>query len=429
MKNIAQLFLAFLPWLLLLFIPKGFCQGVHCQWGPFGDWSECDPCTKLQTRSRAMVVYAQFGGNPCGGGRTETRSCQTTRGCPLEEGCGDRFRCLSGQCISKSLKCNGDQDCDGDGLDERSCETDANFVCKEYPYPPGSDLIGKGFDAVTGTWRGTVINTRSYGGQCRTIFSGVHRYQYRLPLSIIQYSHMVTAQSAFIDEMFRSEWHYVKEIEKKGTVTGTTTGWSKYNFLHKDSTIKERRLLVLKNEIEIAQFQSNSPQYLPVSEELWKALARLPSVYDYSAYRKVLERFGTHYVSEGSLGGSLRILVKVDLETISYLESWSSSFHECDKSVRWILFIPIYSHNCDGGTDGHRNSNEYTRPENPEINVSLEGGDPQYSVALQVRELGDPKKNQEHLSNWADSIKYFPKITKKKLRPLSELVKEVQCAG
>lgn len=51
----------------------------------------------LQTRSRAVAVFAQFGGNPCQGQRTETRACETTKGCPLEEGCGDRFRCRSGQ--------------------------------------------------------------------------------------------------------------------------------------------------------------------------------------------------------------------------------------------------------------------------------------------------------------------------------------------
>lgn len=72
---------------------------------------------------------------------------------------------------------------------------------------------------------------------------------------------------------------------------------------------------MLKNEIEVAQFQSNSPKYLPISEEFWKALAKLPSVYDYSAYRKILERFGTHYVSEGSMGGSLNSIVSISEET------------------------------------------------------------------------------------------------------------------
>lgn len=77
--------------------------------------------------------------------------------------------------------------------------------------------------------------------------------------------------------------------------------------------------MVLKNDIEVAQFQSNAPQYLPISEELWKALARLPSVYDYSSYRKVLERFGTHYMSGGNLGGSFKVVARIDEETEKYM--------------------------------------------------------------------------------------------------------------
>lgn len=68
----------------------------------------------------------------------------------------------------------------------------------------------------------------------------------------------------------------------------------------------------------MAQFQSNAPQYLPIAEEFWKALAKLPSVYDYAAYRRVLERFGTHYLSEGSLGGSFKAVAKIDEETQKY---------------------------------------------------------------------------------------------------------------
>lgn len=47
------------------------------------------------------------------------------------------------------------------------------------------------FDVVTGQRRGSVINTKSFGGQCRIMFSGVNRFHYRLPLSIIKYNTLV----------------------------------------------------------------------------------------------------------------------------------------------------------------------------------------------------------------------------------------------
>ncbi|KAI3372037.1 hypothetical protein L3Q82_006906 [Scortum barcoo] len=315
-----------------------FCyQAVDCQWGPYGEWSECDPCTKLQTRSRPMTVYAQFGGNLCAGEPTETRQCVTTKGCPLEEGCGDRFRCRSGKCISKSLLCNGDQDCEEDALDEGEvCGVKKYIVCHVTAPPPSTELLGLGFDVVTEKWRASVINTKSFGGQCRTIFSGAHSTVYRLPLSTIQYNflanqlggtwqtsplmvklHKTKVQNDFSSEAYSSSWKYVKDNIRKGTVSGTTTGSSHYAHQETITWLKNSQLLVLKNNIEVAQFQSNAPQYLQISEEFWKALAKLPSVYDYAAYRKVLERFGTHYLSEGSLGGELEIMVKFDMESRS----------------------------------------------------------------------------------------------------------------
>uniref|UniRef100_A0A7N6A733 Complement component C7 n=1 Tax=Anabas testudineus TaxID=64144 RepID=A0A7N6A733_ANATE len=377
-----------------------FCnQRVNCQWGPYGEWSECDGCTKLQTRSRAMAVYAQFGGNPCDGARTETRSCETTKSCPLEDGCGNRFRCRSGKCVSQSLVCNGDQDCEEDGLDENGCSSQIHDVCQNSVLPPNIELLGLGFDVVSGKQRGSVINTKSFGGQCRVLFSGVHNAAYRLPLSTIHYSFMVKAQNDFNDEMFNSKWHYAKDIVKRGTVSGTTTGYHNYDFHETVDNTKNHRLLILKNDIEVAQFQSNAPQYLPMSEELWKALARLPSVYDYSAYRKVLERFGTHYVSEGNLGGSFKNLKSLNLCSHLYI---ISAFPKPG--------IPVNSRN--------------------EVNkVYVDGGDVKHIAALKSMALTDPAKNWEIYSNWADSIRSFPQITNQKLRPLSELVKEVQCAG
>uniref|UniRef100_A0AAQ6ARK8 Complement component C7 n=1 Tax=Amphiprion ocellaris TaxID=80972 RepID=A0AAQ6ARK8_AMPOC len=392
-QNIAQICAGVLPWLLFLFCH----QRVHCQWGPYGSWSECDACTKLQTRSRAMDVYAQFGGNPCSGGRTETRSCETTQGCPLEDGCGNRFRCRSGKCVSQSLVCNGDHDCEEDGHDEHVCENRNSIICTVTAPPPNIKLIGLGFDVVSGKRRASVINTKSFGGQCRRTFSDNHDTFYRLPLSTLQYTFLVKAQNDFSDEMFTSKWHYAKDIVNRQTVSGTTTGYRNYDF---HETNDRTQILVLKNDIQVAQFQSNSPQYLPISEELWKALAKLPSVYDYAAYRKVLERFGTHYLSEGSLGGSFKVVATFDEETEKRMDKYTVC-HVFYRSSR---------------------NNAVKR-------VDVEGGSSSHIAALKTMQLNEPQKNWEMYSNWTESVRSCPEVTKQKLRPLSELVKEVQCAG
>ena len=75
--------------------------------------------------------------------------------------------------------------------------------------------------------------------------------------------------------------------------------------------LQKTTLLVLKSNIEVARFQNQAPQYIPISEAFWKALSGLPVVYDYTAYRAIVERFGTHYRSEGSLGGFLKAFMYV----------------------------------------------------------------------------------------------------------------------
>ncbi|XP_059193970.1 complement component C7 [Centropristis striata] len=431
MTSITQLFLAALPWLLFLFTDKGFCvQSVHCQWGPYGDWSECDSCTNLQTRSRSMTAYAQFGGNPCGGERAETRACVTTQGCPLQQGCGERFRCRSGMCISQSLVCNGDQDCEEDGLDERTCEVSKHIVCGHSNPPPNIDVIAKGFNVVTGQRMGIVINTKSFGGQCRTIFSGVHNKIYRLPLSTIQYNFMVQVQNDFSDEMFESKWHYAKDIVNRETYTGTTTGYKNYDFHETQDQTKTQRLVVLKNNVEVGQFQSTSPKYIPISEEFWKAVARLPSVYDYAAYRKVLERFGTHYLSAGSLGGSFKFIAKIDQETEVRTVSEISSRDITTRTKRWFLIFPITHVTRDKGQSGSSvPSIDRSGRNNPVQKVVATGGGAAQITAVEAMTLSEPERNWEVYSNWAESVRSFPDVTKQTLRPLSELVKEVQCAG
>ncbi|CAJ1069014.1 complement component C7-like isoform X3 [Xyrichtys novacula] len=282
------------------------------------------------------------------------------------------------------------------------------------------------FDAVTGKRRASVINTNSFGGQCRTFW--FHNAVYRLPLSTLKFSYKVTVKNDFSDEVYTSKWHYAKDTVRRETASGTTTGFHNYDFHQTEDRTQTHKLLVLQNNIEVVEFQSNSPRYLPISEEFWKALAKLPSVYDYAAYRKVLERFGTHYLSEGSLGGSFKVIASVDEETERIMSSESERYHECERTKRWVLFFPITSESCR--KDDHQRSWSSQDHRTNSVNkVDVEGGGIEHAAALQGLNLNDPDRNWEMYSNWADSVRTFPKVIKQKLRPLSELVKEVQCAG
>lgn len=430
MKEFLKACFRCLPWLLLMFTPEGFCtQQVDCQWGPYGDWTECDGCTRLQTRSRAVAVYAQFGGNPCGGEQTENRPCETTQGCPLEDGCGDRFRCRSGKCISQSLVCNGDQDCEEDPADEAVCDPFERYIiCHQKTLPPNIELLGLGFDVVSGQWRASVINTKSFGGQCRTRYSSLHNAVYRMPQSALQYNFLSQVQNDFSDEIFNSQWHYAKDTVKRETVHGTTRGYRNYDFHESHFNTQNQRVLVLKNDIEVARFQTNSPQYMTISEDFWKALTKLPVVYNYAAYRNVLERFGTHYLSEGSLGGSLRVFVSIDSETEQLMVREKLEYRECDRTEHWFLFFPIIKEDCTHGSSSS-SSNRATTRFNTRPNVNVNGGSLQNIAALQTMDFSNPGKNWEMYTNWAESVRSFPQVTKRKLQPLSDLVKEAQCAG
>uniref|UniRef100_A0A673AUG4 Complement component C7 n=1 Tax=Sphaeramia orbicularis TaxID=375764 RepID=A0A673AUG4_9TELE len=335
-----------------------------------------------------METYAQFKGVPCPGEAMQTQQCQPQKGCPLTGGCGNRFRCISGQCISQSLVCNGDQDCE-DGLDERHCEDDSgHYSCDLDKTPPNSELTGRGYDVLTGELRAAVINTLSFGGQCRKVFSGDHKVYYRLPQNILRYNFEVTVDNEESDESYESSWSYMQHVQSNALF-----GHDRRTF-HKELTDnKAHRLIILKNKVELAQFQNSAPQYLTLSEGLWRALSSLPLTYDYPAYRQLLQTYGTHYMSEGSLGGEYQGLLELDRQA---LQSSSKNRHTVNK-------LPI--------------------------KVNVFGGDPSFISALMVLDLENPEANGETYDNWASSVRDFPQVIDRKLRPLYELVKEVQCAG
>ncbi|XP_024434262.2 complement component C7 [Desmodus rotundus] len=414
-------------------------SAVNCQWNSFGPWSECNGCTKSQTRRRTVAVYGQFGGQPCAGSAFQTQACEPTQGCPAEEGCGELFRCFSGQCISKSLVCNGDSDCEEDGADEDRCEnTDSRRSCDLNKPPPNIELTGNGYNALTGQFRNRVINTKSFGGQCRKVFSGDGRDYYRLSANVLSYAFQVKINNDFNHEFYNSSWSYVKQ-----TSTSYSSSASKKSFFGFSSSSsssshssknyndnqkeKSYQLLVIQNTVEVAQFINNNPEFLLLAEPFWRELSQLPSLYDYSAYRKLIDNYGTHFLQSGSLGGEYKVLFYVDTEKMKQNGLTSISTEDCSsKSINFV-----FSHSSSKCKDLKDALKLASATANNRLQGTpfVRGGSPGLVSGLSYLELNNPAGNQERYASWAASVTGLPQVINQKLTPLYELVKEVPCAS
>ncbi|XP_029797128.1 complement component C7 [Suricata suricatta] len=412
---------------------------INCQWDSYGPWSECSGCTKTQTRRRSVAVYGQYGGHPCVGNAFETQSCEPTRGCPTEEGCGERFRCFSGQCISKSLVCNGDSDCEEDSADEDRCEdSESRPSCDlDKPPPPKVELTGNGYNELTGQFRNRVINTKSFGGQCRKVFSGDGRRFYRLSGNILSYTFQVKINNDFNYEFYNSSWSYVKHTWAVHTSSSSKSSFfrssSSSSYSHSSSTNeihkqKSHQLLVVQNTVEVAQFVNNNPEFLQLAEPFWKELSFLPSLYDYSAYRRLIDQYGTHYLQSGSLGGEYKVLFYVDSEKIKESGISSSDINTCTSSASNYLFYTSSDSTCEKLKNALKSSTG-TKSNILRGDPFVSGGSPGFVSGLNYLDLDDPAGNKKRYASWAGSVTNFPQVIKQKLTPLYELVKEVPCAS
>ncbi|XP_053727634.1 complement component C7 [Synchiropus splendidus] len=408
-EPIMTYFASVLTWLLPLLILRGSCdQRQDCEWGPYGEWSECDSCTKLQSRSRSFAVYAHFGGSACSGNHVETQECETTQVCPLQGGCGNRFRCPSkGTCIGQNLVCNGDGDCNGNG-DETVCSPTRKYmICRTDKMLPHIEYFGLGFDTLKGERSAAgVFNIKSFGGQCRSVFSPMHRGVFRLPLSIKQFRPLREPEKDFSFKVYASKWHFAKEMVRNSSFI--LSSYQNFPFDQIPLLSAGHKLMVVQKDISLLKISTASPEYLILEEELWRALSRLPASYNYPAYRRLVEYFGTHYVSEGSLGGSYKGIFVIDQEK----EKLSQQHFECDS----VAVTP--------DTLGQQ-------PQVPNFRIKrteVLGGDMQWLAPLS---RADPLQSNlcDLFMKWEASIVNSPELVQKKLRPLWELVKEVPCAG
>ncbi|XP_077360284.1 complement component C8 alpha chain isoform X2 [Festucalex cinctus] len=430
---------------------------VNCKLGLWSTWTPCNSCTDQKFRFRYLEKASQFGGTPCFETLWETLACPAaTVQCLVPDYCGESFTCKeTGRCISPSLRCNGEADCD-DFSDEEGCDVfnRRNDKCSTLLTIPGAERGTQGYNALTGGFVDHVLDPKYFGGKCEYVYNGEWRKftydsfcenlhynedekNYRKPYNYHAYRFVAEATSEGTEEYYNN---VVSLLNARKTMSsfnlGVTVGISyarvglsgseESEFLRNISQHKSQDLgfIRLWSKVETAHFKIRSNR-LMLHEDFYLSLMDLPEQYDFGIYSRIFNSFGTHYVTEGAMGGTLEYVVVVNKTSMaeSKLE-WTEAGSCIGASIGLNFKLGPF-----GGADVNVGG-QLCGKGRPVLHVTdsgsamimdvitlVKGGNTDTSGGLLV--IKDPDTYRK----WGASLKYNPTVIEYEIMPIYELVR------
>ncbi|XP_067846407.1 complement component C8 beta chain [Heptranchias perlo] len=412
-------------------------QPIDCLLSAWSSWSTCDPCQKKRYRYARLEVPSQFGGAPCNSFDREEEACTGT--CRTRNLC-EGFVCAdTGRCIPRRLICNEDDDC-GDQSDEKECRRVSNACSRETEQYWAVQHIGSGYNILTETLEGTVLDNRYYGGSCAPYY--INNVRFRKPYNLEFYSPETKGTfelSLNEHESFSNFTHSRFEVKDRDfgfsfnikipNVFEIGASYESNNFKKMFQRLltnsgSKKTLFHAQFSLQVARFKVK-PRDLMLHYDFFQRVKQLPTVYNYGEYREIFKDYGTHYMSEGILGGTYEYIWAVDAKQMEKDGYTMNDANECSKAgfniggnIKGVdVAVGIKAGTCDGllniKGDGISQS-KYTE----DFITFVRGGASEHVTALAHKQLPTVELMQE----WGDAVEYNPEIIKFTPAPLSELV-------
>ncbi|KAM6948241.1 complement component C8 alpha chain [Aplochiton taeniatus] len=298
----------------------------------------------MEFRFRYMEKASQFAGSKCAGTLWEEHACPDAQTVCLEpDYCGESFTCNeTGRCISPSLLCNGEADC-GDFSDEDTCGKlhPRDQKCSKLLAIPGANRGTQGFNVLSGDFALPVLDAKYYGGLCEYVYNGEWRKftydafcenlrysedekYYRKPYNYHAYRFLAQATSEGTSEYYEDLGSFLRARKEEGSsnfgasigiayVEVGISGSDEWKFVNNISQYNNQEVgfVRLVSKVQTATFRMRSDE-LMLDENMYTSLMELPEEYDFGRYSRFLKDYGTHYVTQGSMGGTLEYIAVLD---------------------------------------------------------------------------------------------------------------------
>ncbi|KAF7697717.1 hypothetical protein HF521_004227 [Silurus meridionalis] len=280
----------------------------------------------------------------------------------------------------------------------QGCLNASESQCNDADFVPGSNLAGEGFDITTMERKGAfVIDMSSWLKKDRTCTLCKNRYmrgkKQKLPASVVDWRSskkcsIKVSSSVYDSKNQKDKFSFTSQIVK--------CGYYKYRV-------------------------SNRPVLHPELSEDFKSL---PQRYDKSTkhlYFKLIDMFGTHYITKVTLGGEIRSVTSIkecqaSLQGLSVDEVKSCLDLEASVSMGIAFNMQNEAHHCKQDKEKSLNKKSFSSNfSDRETNVF--GGNTE-NVDLLFSSNTDPEAYKE----WVSSLPAHPDVLSYSLMPLHDLL-------
>lgn len=421
-------------------------QPVDCDFSSWSDWSSCDPCQKKRFRFAKLTQASQFGGEPCNRIDRQEEVCATRSPCRNTKKC-EGFQCTeTGRCIVRRLLCNGDDDC-GDLSDEKNCKSVPSSCSDDMEQYWGIENLASGINLFTNSREGFVLDHRYYAGGCsphyilNTKFRKPYNVENFIPESKGKYEFSLSEHESYSDY----ERSFLSGHAKQTSfgIGLKIPGLFEIGFNYNDMKVKtfmerikrfshtKSKFLSARSTLQVAQYKLKS-RNLMLHTEFFQRVKQLPLQYVYGEYRDLFRDYGTHFITEATLGGIYEYTLILNSEklkkegySLNDVQKCAQAGFKIGANIEGIwLSAGMSAGACSGLLKeiGEKISSDKLVED---FVALVRGGASEHITTLAYKDL----PTQDLMQEWGDAVYYNPDIINIKSSPLYELVTAADFTG